>query len=81
MMHEQSILLILTRSSYFTILPLAFLFINKATRHYKINNMHFMSLNKFSNFIQVLNSKRKHLFRNTILPKHILFNSIYSLRK
>jgi hypothetical protein len=43
--------------------------------------MHFMNLNKLSNFIQVLNIKRKHYTKNEYFPKHIIFTKIYSLRE
>jgi hypothetical protein len=36
-----------------------------------------MSLNKFSDFIQILNSIRKHPTKNEYFPKHILFSTIY----
>jgi hypothetical protein len=74
-------LLILTHTSYFTNLPLAILFINKATKHYKINNMHVMSFNKFSDFMQVLYSIRKHPTNNEDFPMHILFTRIYLLQE
>jgi hypothetical protein len=32
--------------------------------------MHSMSLNKFSNFVQFLNIKRKHSTKNDYFPKH-----------
>jgi hypothetical protein len=35
-----------------------------------------MSLNKISDFIQVLNSIRKHYTKNEYFPKHILFITI-----
>jgi hypothetical protein len=39
--------------------------------------MHFINLNMFSDFIQVLNIKRKHSTKNDHFPKHILFTIIY----
>jgi hypothetical protein len=36
-----------------------------------------MSLNKLSDFMQVLNSIRKHYTKNEHFPKHILFTTIY----
>jgi hypothetical protein len=78
---NRSVLLILTHNNYFTILALAFLFISKATRHYKINNMKFMNLNMLSNFMKVLNISRKHSTKNECFPKHILFTKIYLLHK
>jgi hypothetical protein len=39
--------------------------------------MYFMSLNKSSDFIEVLNSIRKHPTENDYLPMHILFTTIY----
>jgi hypothetical protein len=59
-----SILLILIQESYFTNLPLAFLFIYNLTKHYKINNMRFKNLTWFYDFIQVLYSTRKLLTVN-----------------
>jgi hypothetical protein len=43
--------------------------------------MYFMSLNKFSDFIEVLNSIRKHPTKNDYLPMHILFTTIYLLQE
>jgi hypothetical protein len=43
--------------------------------------MHFMSLNKFSNFMQVLNHLRNCYTRNEHFPKHILFSTIYLLQE
>jgi hypothetical protein len=40
-----------------------------------------MSLNKFSNFMQVLYSIRKHGTKNEYFPMHILFTTIYSLQE
>jgi hypothetical protein len=40
-----------------------------------------MSLNKFSDFMQVLNSIRKHSTKNEYFPMHILFSTIYLLQK
>jgi hypothetical protein len=38
-----------------------------------------MSLNKSSDFIQVLNSIRKYYTKNQYFTKHILFTTIYLL--
>jgi hypothetical protein len=38
-----------------------------------------MSLNKFSNFIQVLYNIMKNWVKNEYFPMHILFTTIYSL--
>jgi hypothetical protein len=38
-----------------------------------------MSLNKFSDFMHVLNSIRKHYTKNEYFTKHILFITIYLL--
>jgi hypothetical protein len=43
--------------------------------------MHLMSLNKFYDFMQVLNSIRKHPTKNEYFPKHILFTIIYLLQE
>jgi hypothetical protein len=40
-----------------------------------------MSLNKFSNFIQVLYGIMKHWVKNEYFPMHILFTTIYSLHE
>jgi hypothetical protein len=40
-----------------------------------------MSLNIFSDFMQVLNIKRKHSTKNEYFPKHILFTTIYLLQE
>jgi hypothetical protein len=40
-----------------------------------------MILNKFYDFMQVLNSIRKHATKNEYFPKHILFTTIYILKK
>jgi hypothetical protein len=39
--------------------------------------MHYMSLNKFSDFILVVNSTRKHSTKNEYFPMPILFTTIY----
>jgi hypothetical protein len=69
----------LTLTSYFTKLSLAFIFINKLTKPWKFNNMQFMSLNKFSDFIQFINSMRKYSIKNEYFPKYIQFTTIYLL--
>jgi hypothetical protein len=71
----------LAHKSYFTILPLAFLFVNNLTKHLKINNMILVRLTWFSDFIQVLNCIRKHTTMSERLSKHILFTTIYLLQK
>jgi hypothetical protein len=40
-----------------------------------------MSLNKFSDFIQVLYSTMKHWVKNEYFPMQILFSTIYSLQE
>jgi hypothetical protein len=40
-----------------------------------------MNLNKLSDFIQVLNIKRKHYTKNEYFLKHIIFTKIYSLHE
>jgi NADPH-dependent 7-cyano-7-deazaguanine reductase QueF len=40
-----------------------------------------MSLNKLSNFTQVLNSTRKHSIKNEYFPMPILFTIIYLMQK
>jgi hypothetical protein len=75
----RSIILVWTPKSYFTHLPLAILFINNLTKHYKFNNMQFKSINMLSDFMQVLNSTRKHLTKNECFPMLILFTTIYLL--
>jgi hypothetical protein len=40
-----------------------------------------MSLNKFFDFMQVLNSLRKHPTKNEYFYKHILFSTIYLLQE
>jgi hypothetical protein len=40
-----------------------------------------MILNKFSDFMQVLNSIWKHPTKNEYFSKHILFTTIYILQK
>jgi hypothetical protein len=45
---------------YFTNNLQAFLFINFLTKHLKINNMRFMNLTMFSDFMQVLHINRRH---------------------
>jgi hypothetical protein len=69
----KSILIILIFTSNFTILPLAFLFTNKLTKHLKFNNMHFMNLNMLFDFIQVYSAK------GNILTKIIIFIRIFKL--
>jgi hypothetical protein len=71
----------LTIISYFTKLPLAFLFMNKLTKPWKFNNMQFINLNMFSDFMKVLNSIRKHPTKNEYFPTHILSTTIYFLKK
>jgi hypothetical protein len=41
--------------------------------------MQFKSLNMLSDFMQVLNSTRKHLTKNECFPMLILFTTIYLL--
>jgi hypothetical protein len=43
--------------------------------------MHSMSLNKFFDFMYVLNSIRKHYTKNKHFPKHILFSTLYLLQE
>jgi hypothetical protein len=43
--------------------------------------MHFMSLNMLYDFMQVLNSIRKHSTKNEYFPKHIQFTTIYLVQK
>jgi hypothetical protein len=43
--------------------------------------MHFMSLNKFSDFMQVQSSIRKHPTKNKHFPMHNLFSTIYLLHE
>jgi hypothetical protein len=40
-----------------------------------------MNLNMLSDFMQVLNSIRKHLTKNKYFPMYILFTIIYLLQK
>jgi hypothetical protein len=68
---NRSILSILTRTNYFTNLLLVFLSINKLTKYYKINNMHFMNMIILSDFTQVLNINRKHYTQNDYFSKHV----------
>jgi hypothetical protein len=75
----RSILLTILIKVDFSNSSLVYSFINKSTRHWKINNMHFMSLTKVSVLMQVLNSTRKHYTKNEYFPKHILFTTIYLL--
>jgi hypothetical protein len=75
----RSILLTILIKVDFSNSPLVYSFINKSTRRWKINNMHFMSLTKVSVLMQVLNSTRKHYTKNEYFPKHILFTTIYLL--
>jgi hypothetical protein len=42
--------------------------------------MQFKSLNMLSNFMQVLDSIRKHYTKNENFPKHILFSTISLLQ-
>jgi hypothetical protein len=76
-----SIILILTHNSYFTILPLAFLFINNLTKHEKFNNIQFKILNLQYDLMQVLISINKHPTKNEHFPKHTIFSTIYLLQK
>jgi hypothetical protein len=43
--------------------------------------MHFLNLNILSDFMQVLNSTRKHSTKNEYFPMHILFTTIYLLQE
>jgi hypothetical protein len=43
--------------------------------------MYFMNLNMFSNFMQVLNIKRKCSIKNDHFPKYIIFTIIYLSQK
>jgi hypothetical protein len=45
------------------------------------NNMQFRSLNILPNFMQVLDSIRKHYTKNEYFPKHILFSTISLLQE
>jgi hypothetical protein len=40
-----------------------------------------MNLNKFSDFMEILNSIRKHPSKNEYFTKHILFSTIYLLQE
>jgi hypothetical protein len=40
-----------------------------------------MSLNMLSNFMQVLNSRKKHHTKNGYFPMHIIFTTIYSFKE
>jgi hypothetical protein len=40
-----------------------------------------MNLNKISDFMQVLNSIRKHPIKDEYFPMHILFTTIYLLQE
>jgi hypothetical protein len=40
-----------------------------------------MSLNKFSDFMQVPNCLRNHYTKNEYFPKHVLFTIIYLLQE
>jgi hypothetical protein len=64
----RSILIILTHKYYSTKLPLAFLFIKKI-------------IILLSDFLQVLNSIKKHLTKNEHFSMHILFSTIYLLHE
>jgi hypothetical protein len=59
----------------------AFLFINKATRHQKINNTHYKNLTELSDFMHVLNYIMKQHTKNGYFPMHIIFTTIYSLKE
>jgi hypothetical protein len=48
------------KKGYFTNYLQEFLFINFLTKHLKLNNMIFMNLTMFSDFMQVLHIKRRH---------------------
>jgi hypothetical protein len=43
--------------------------------------MRFMHLIMFSDFIQVLNSIRKHTTKNEYFSRHIIFTTIYLLQE
>jgi effector-binding domain-containing protein len=43
--------------------------------------MHSVSLSKPYDFMQVLNSIRKHYTKNEYFPKHILFTTIYLMQE
>jgi hypothetical protein len=43
--------------------------------------MHYVSLNHFFDFIQVLYSIRKHSTTNEYFPMHIIITTIYSLQE
>jgi ABC-type uncharacterized transport system permease subunit len=62
-----SLLTTLTLISYFTNLPLAFLFINILTRHQRIYNMRFMSLIGFMIF------HRFYAAKGGTKPKMVIF--------
>jgi hypothetical protein len=74
---NRGIILILTPRSYFTTLPIVFLFINNLTMHKKRNNVRFMNLFMLYDFMQVLNIKRIHYTKNEYFPEHILFTTVY----
>jgi hypothetical protein len=40
-----------------------------------------MSINKFSDFMKVLNTIKKHSTKNEYFPKHIQFTTIYLLQE
>jgi hypothetical protein len=78
---NRSNLIKLTHTSYFTHLPLASLFINKLTNHWKFNNMHFMNLNMLYDIIHALNVNWNHPTKNEYFPKHIPFSTLYLLQE
>jgi hypothetical protein len=43
--------------------------------------MQFQSLKKLPDFMQVLDSIRKHYTKNEYFPKHILFTTIYLIHR
>jgi hypothetical protein len=57
--------------------PYLFYLASNLIKHYIIYNMQFMDLIMFSDFMQVLNSIRKHYTNNEYFCRHILFTMIY----
>jgi hypothetical protein len=77
MMHDQEHSTYITHKGYFANLPLAFLFINKVTRHWKFNNIKFRILIMLFGFMQVLNHLKKHPTKNEHFQVYSIFYKLF----
>jgi hypothetical protein len=79
MMHDHEYSNHINSYKLFTKLLLSFLIYLLNIKSWKINNMHYMSLNKFYDFIKVIYSIKEHYTKVEYFSNHNLFITIYLL--